>query len=140
MRTAMKLVMLSLLLGTGACLTTVAPDPTKDTIAAVAGRVVRVDGTAVGGALIAVQLLTAASGGSAQQISSSSVIGADDGRFLFIFLINGFPPQTGSVNVSVTAPPGTGLLGRDTSGIQVKVIQGQLATDTAFVQMVLRPR
>lgn len=140
MRTALKLGMAVALVATGACLSVPPTDPSKETIAAVAGRVVRADGTGVGGPLVSVQLLSQASGGSAQIISSSSVIGADDGRFLFIFLVSGFSAQTGSASISVTAPIGSGLLGRDTSGIPVKLIQGGLATDTAYVQMVLAPR
>ena len=140
MRIVRNMVGLGLLLGVGSCLTAVAPDPGTETIAAVAGRVVRADGTGVGGPVVAIQLLTEVSGGSARLISSGSVLGADDGRFLFVFLLRGFPPQTGTATISVTAPPGSGLLGRDTSGIPVKMIQGRLATDTAFVQMALRPR
>jgi hypothetical protein len=140
MRTAIKVATLGLLVGTGSCLSTPPTDPSRETIAAIAGRVVRPDGTGVGGPIVAVQLMTAATGGSAQFISSASVLGADDGRFLFVFLVNGFTPQLGSATVSVTAPIGSGLAGRDTTGIPVKLVLGRLATDTSFVQMELRPR
>ncbi len=140
MRTGIKVAALGLLIGIGSCLTVPPTDPSKETIAAIAGRVVRPDGTGVGGPIVAVQLLTGSTGGSAQFISSASVLGADDGRFLFVFLVNGFTPQIGSAVISVTAPIGSGLAGRDTAGIPVKLVLGRSATDTSYVQMELRPR
>ena len=110
MRTGIKVAAVGLLIGTGSCLTVPPTDPSKETIAAIAGRVVRPDGTGVGGPIVAVQLLT------------------------------GFTPQIGSAVISVTAPIGSGLAGRDTSGIPVKLVLGRLATDTSYVQMELRPR
>ena len=140
MRTALKAFTVALLLSTGSCISSVAPDPGTRTIVAVAGRVIRTDGTGVGGPLVAIRLLSAASGGTAQVIGSSSVIGADDGRFLFVFLINGFEPQTGSANIVVTAPIASGLSGKEVSGVPVKLILGQVATDTSYVEITLAAR
>ena len=140
MRTALKAFTVALLLSTGSCISSVAPDPGTRTIVAVAGRVLRTNGTGVGGPLVAIQLLSAASGGTAQVIGSSSVIGADDGRFLFVFLINGFEPQTGSANIVVTAPIASGLSGKEVSGVPVKLILGQVATDTSYVEITLAAR
>lgn len=140
MRIATKMAALGLLLGSSSCLSTVGPDTSKQTVAAVAGRVIRGDGTGVGGPLVTVQLLSEAVSGTAQLISSGSVLGADDGRFLFLFLINGFEPQTGSVNISVTAPIASGLLGKEVTGIPVKLVLGRTPTDTAYVEITLPAR
>ena len=140
MGNAMKLAGLGLLLGSGACISTDPVDPSKQTAAVVAGRVVRGDGTGVGGASLTIQLLSQASGGSAQVIATVSGFGLDDGRFNQPFFINGFPPQTGSVRISVVAPLGSGLAGRDTTGIPVRLTLGSQATDTAYVQITLLPR
>ena len=140
MGSAMKVAWLGLLLGTGACLTTEPVDPSKQTVAVVSGRVVRGDGTGVSGPTITIQLFGEATGGSAQVIATVSGAPQDDGRFIQPFFINGFPPQTGSTRISVVAPLGSGLAGRDTSGIPVRLTLGSQASDTAYVLITLLPR
>lgn len=140
MQSVMKAIGLGLALGLGACLKVDPVDPSRQTVAVVSGRVVRGDGTGVGGPSITIQLLGEATGGSAQLIASVSGLGQDDGRFVQLFFVNGFVPQTGSARISVVAPPGSGLIGRDTSGIPVKLVLGQLPTDTTYVEITLPPR
>ncbi len=135
-----RMWMVGVVLGSGACLTVEPPDPSKQTVAVVAGRVIRGDGTGVGGPHLTIQLLGEATGNSAQLIASVSGPALDDGRFVQAFFINGFSPQTGSTRISVVAPPGTGLQGRDTAGIPVKLTLGQQATETTYVQITLPPR
>ncbi len=135
-----RLWLVGLVLGSGACLSVEPPDPSKQTVAVVAGRVIRGDGTGVGGPQLTIQLLGEVTGGSAQLIASVSGLALDDGRFVQAFYVNGFSPQIGSTRISVVAPPGTGLQGRDTSGIPVKLVQGQQPTDTTYVQITLPPR
>ncbi len=140
MGSAMRVAGLGLLLGTGACLTTTPVDPSKQTVAVVSGRVVRGDGTGVSGPTITIQLFGAATGGSAQVIATVSGAPKDDGTFIQPFFINGFLPQTGSTRIAVVAPLGSGLAGKDTSGIPVRLTLGTQATDTAYVQITLLPR
>jgi hypothetical protein len=139
MRTQLLAVAAVVLTGAG-CLSTTTPDPALQTVAAVAGQVTRQDGSPVGGPLVSLQLTTAAVNGSANLLGQSSVIGDNDGRFLFVFLINGYPAQVGSASLSVTAPIASGLAGRDTVGIPVNIVQGDIPTDTAYVQIVLPAR
>lgn len=135
-----KLLLLAVI-GVGGCLETTAPNTSLQTIAAVTGQVARVDGTGVGGPLISVQLLSAATtGGTARLISQGTVIGDEQGRFLFLFLINGEEAQTGSIILNVTPPIGSGLVAADTTGIPVKLVLGRTPTDTTYVQMTLQPR
>lgn len=129
------------LLTLAACLSVGTPvDPSKQTIAAVAGQVTRLDGTPVGGPLVTVTLLGALSNGSAKFVGQSSVLADNSGRFLFIFLLGNEPLQVGSASVSVTPPLGSQLLPRDTIGIPVKFLLGPQASDTAYVQLTLAPR
>ena len=140
MGNALKAAGLGLLLGSGACLTTDPVDPNKQTVAVVSGRVIRGDGKGVGEPSITIQLLGEASGGSARVIATVSGFGLADGRFVQPFFINGFLPQTGSARISVVAPLGSGLAGRDTSGIPVRLTLSPQAADTAYVQITLLPR
>ena len=130
----------TLAVATAGCLTTTAPDTSKQTIAAISGQVTRQDGTGVGGPLITISLLSAASGGTARLLSQGSVIGDGNGRFLFLFLITGEDPQDGSAIIEVTPPVASSLLPFDTTGVVVKLVQGRTATDTTHVQMMLQPR
>ncbi|MBL8985231.1 MAG: hypothetical protein JNJ80_03105 [Gemmatimonadetes bacterium] len=123
-----------------ACLSTTGIDPSKETIAVVTGQVTRQDGSAVGGPLVSVELLSAVSNGSAKLLSQATVIGDTNGRFLFLFLLTGEVAQTGSANLVVTPPIGSSLAPFDTVGIPVKIVQGRNPTDTTYVQMALSPR
>lgn len=122
-----------------ACLSTTGTN-TERTSAVVTGQVTGPDGTTpVGGPLIAVQLLSAQTGNSAQLLGTGVVTGADDGRFLILFLLNS-PAQTGSAIISVTPAPGQGLLPFDTAGIPVKILPGERPAESTYVQMTLKAR
>lgn len=126
--------------GLAGCIATGDPvDPSRRTVAAVAGQVTRTDGSKVGGPLVSVTLFGQVTGGSAKLVGQSNVLADNDGRFLFVFITNE-AVQIGTADVSVTPPIGSGLLPRDTTGIPVRFVQGQVATDTAYVQLVLPPR
>ncbi len=130
---------LAAVVGSG-CLSTTGIDSSKETIAVVTGQVTRQDGSAVGGPLVTVELLSAVTNGSAKLLSQATVIGDDNGRFLFLFLLTGEDPQTGTASLAVTPPIGSGLAPFDTLGIPVKLVQGRNPTDSTYVQMVLQPR
>ena len=122
------------------CLETVAPDTSKQTIAAISGQVTRQDGSGVNSPVVTISLLSAVTGGSARLLNQGSLIADENGRFLFLFLQNGEDPQTGSALIEVTPPIASGLLPFDTTGVPVKIVAGRTATDTAYVQMLLQPR
>lgn len=125
----------------GGCLSTETTDPTKLSSAAVMGQVVKPDGiTGVSGPVVSIQLLTKPVNNTAQLISQSAVTADANGRFLFIFLLNGIDPQDAIANLAVTAPIGSGFLNADTVAIPVKIIRGQSPSDTSFVQFTLKPR
>lgn len=121
------------------CLGT-APDPGDLTSAVVTGQVVRPDGvTPVGGPQVTAQLLSAINGGSATLIATLTTLASDEGRFTLLFRTYE-PVQTGSVIVSVIPAPGQGLVGRDTTGIPVRIQAGEIPTDTTYVQIQLQAR
>jgi hypothetical protein len=122
----------------GGCLNSTGPNGER-TSAVVTGQVTRNDGTPVGGPLVTVQLLGAQSGGSAPLLGTGVVTGADNGRFLILFLLNS-PVQTGSAIINVTPAPGQGLLPFDTAGIPVKILPGEIPAESTYVQMALRNR
>ena len=122
-----------------ACLSTTGPNAER-TSAVVTGQVVRPDGTTpVGGSAIVVQLLGARTGNSAPLLRTGVVTGADNGRFLILFLLNS-PVQTGSAIINVSPAPGQGLLPFDTAGIPVKILLGETPAESTYVQMVLKAR
>jgi hypothetical protein len=124
---------------TAACLSTTGPN-TERTSAVVTGQVTRPDGTTpVGGPLITVQLLGGQTGNSAQLLGTGVVTGADNGRFLILFLLNS-PVQTGSAIINVSPAPGQGLLPFDTAGIPVKILPGEQPAESTYVQMSLKAR
>ncbi|MEZ4456130.1 MAG: hypothetical protein R2882_06215 [Gemmatimonadales bacterium] len=131
---------LGLALALGACLTSTNPDPSLRTSTAVTGQVTRQDGSPVGGPLVAVRILGEVKNGTATVLGESSVIADANGRFLFLFLISGEQPQNGTALVEVTPPIASALLPVDTAGIPIKVSQGDVPSDTAYVQLVLPPR
>jgi hypothetical protein len=140
----MSLRRVSALVGLGlaasGCLSTTGPNSGKQAATAITGLVKRADGSPVSGPLVTVQLTTKPAGGTAQLIAQANVIAADDGNFLFVFLLNGYDAQDGVVNLTVTPPIGTPLLPFDSAGIPVKLVAGALATDTAFVFVTMQPR
>jgi hypothetical protein len=137
-KTTVLVVAAAMTIGWG-CLST-GPDPGQLASAVVTGRIVRPDGvTGVGGPLIDGQLISAVNGGSANLIATLSTLGTDNGQFTFHF--KGYAsPQTGSVIISVTPAPGQGLVGLDTSGIPVRIFQGDTPAESTYVQIMLKNR
>ncbi len=132
-------LLIAAIAGSAACLSTVGPN-TERTSAVVTGQVTRPDAvTPVGGPLITVQLLGAQTGNSAQLLGTGVVTGADNGRFLILFLLNS-PVQTGSAIINVSPAPGQGLQPFDTSGIPVKIMLGEAPAESTYVQMALKAR
>ena len=135
----MSSIVVAALVGAG-CLSTTGPNNGERTSAVVTGQVTRQDGTTgVGGALVAVQLLSAPVGGSQRFIAQGSVLADDQGRFLILFLLQE-PVGLGEANLSATPAPGTGLLARDTSGLVVRISAGNAPAESTFVQIALQPR
>lgn len=128
-------------LGSAGCIALPTVDTSKQASAAVMGQVVRSDGvTPVGGPIVGAELFSAVVNNTTRALGRGSVIADDHGRFLFIFQPNGEDPQTGSVNVSVAAPIGSGLLSKDTLSIPVRISLGLMPTDTTFVLIKLLAR
>jgi hypothetical protein len=138
-RKAMWVGALAVLAGAG-CLSTTAPNNGDRTSAAVTGQVTRMDGvTGVGGALVAVQLLSEPVGGTQRFIAQGSVIADNSGRFLILFLLRE-PTGPARANLTATPAPGTGLLGRDTTAVAVKILLGDAPAESTHVQISLQPR
>lgn len=127
--------------GLAGCLTTQTIDPSQQVVAAVSGQVVKPDGvTPVSGPLVAIQLITPPVGGTSQLIAQSAVTADESGRFLFLFVLNGLQPLDALANLTVAAPIGSGFLNADTSNVVVKVLRGQVPTDTTYIQFKLKAR
>lgn len=122
------------------CLNTTGPGSGDRTSAVVTGQVTRSNGTtAVGGAAVAIQLLTKPVGGTQRFLAQGSVLADDNGRFLILFLLRE-PVGPGEANISVTPAPGTGLLARDTNAIAVKILTGEIPAESTYVQIPLQAR
>ena len=131
----------ALALGVAGCIGASTVDNSKQASAIVMGQVLKPDGvTPIGGPIVVAQLLGPAVNGVSQLLSQGSYVGDDNGRFLFLFLMNGVDPQNGTVNLSVTAPIASGFLSKDTLSIPVRIANGWTPTDTTYVQIKLQAR
>ena len=125
--------------GLVSCLGTTGP-ATVPTYAVVTGQIFRPDGTTpVPDPAISIQLLSATVNGTSTLIGSGSLNGDSLGRFAFPFR-TGAPVQVGSATMTVTPRPGLGLVGRDTSGIPVRILPTDPPTESTFVRLTLRAR
>jgi hypothetical protein len=123
-----------------ACISSTAPDPANQVHTAIRGFIVDQNGDGVGAPLVSITILGSPSGGSAKLLASTQLVPDDAGRFVVTFSINDEVPQTGYAALSVTPAPGTGLAGRDTSGIPVQLQRGFPPVDTTVVTVALQPR
>ena len=106
---------------------------------AVSGQVRRQDGTGVGGAVLGFTLTTQPVAGTATLLSSASLTASDQGNYTLVFLIGG-QPQTAVLSVAVTPPIGSGLRGKDTTGLALRLSTAYPPSDTTYLFFDLAPR
>ena len=114
-------------------------ETTPSVTGAVTGQVRRQSGTAVGGALLGFTLTTQPVGGTATLLSSASLTADDQGNYTLVFIVPG-AAQTAVLSVAVTPPIGSGLLGKDTSGLALRLSTAYPPPDTTYLFFDLAPR
>ena len=131
---------LAVVLATGGCIGSTAPDPANQVHTAIRGFIVDQNGDGVAAPLVAITIVSKPVNGVSKLLSSTQLLPDDAGRFVVTFTLNDETPQTGYTQLSVTPAPGTGLVGRDTVGIPVQFQRGFPPLDTTVVTITLPPR
>lgn len=106
---------------------------------AVQGQVLDQDGTPVVGPGVSVNLLSAPVNNQSRLLGTASFAANEQGRFAVGFVVDE-EPQDALLVISITPPPGTGLNGKDSTGIVVKLERRNPPIDTTYVELRLTPR
>jgi hypothetical protein len=121
------------------CLSTTVDNSGPRSVGAVQGRVMKVDGSPVQGALLLFTVTTVPVGGVSQLIGSTSLLSAQDGSYVQPFLVQ-VDPGAFELEIQVTPPIGSLLSPADTAAIPLLLEGSSPPRDTAFVNITLHGR